>query len=162
MIAVISVHIFFGIQLTLENRSAKPDGYAVNTHLRSTFASRNMIWTGLILAAFILYHLLHFTAQVINPEISAQLNADSLGRPDVFRMVVLNFQNLFISLGYIFGMTALMLHLAHGMQSSFQTLGLGNETAQPITTKASSVAAFILFLGYISIPLVILMGIISV
>ncbi len=72
LLAMFSLHIFFGIQLTLENRTAKPQGYALNGNLQTTFASRNMIWTGLLIGAFVVYHLLHFTFQVTNPDISAR------------------------------------------------------------------------------------------
>src|SRR5208283_4092296 len=71
MLTLFSLHVFYGIQLALENRAAKPQGYAVNGNLQTTFAGRNMIWTGLLIAAFVVYHLLHFTFQVTNPDISA-------------------------------------------------------------------------------------------
>ena len=61
-------HVYLAIKLTLENSAAKPDGYAVKKTLKATFASKNMIWTGLAIVAFLLYHLLHFTVQVTNPE----------------------------------------------------------------------------------------------
>ena len=77
MLAVLSVHVFFGIQLTLENNEAKPLAYVCNRNLRATFASRNMIWTGTIIAVYLVYHLLHFTVQVINPEFSASQHADA-------------------------------------------------------------------------------------
>lgn len=155
------LHAIYGIQLTLENRTAKPRAYAVRKDLSTTFASKNMIWTGLLIAAFLIYHLLHFTLQVTNPEISADSNMDSMGRPDVFMMVVLSFQKLFISLIYILAMIALALHLSHGIQSFLQTLGLSNERIMPAVIKAGTVAAVILLLGYISIPIVIIMGIVK-
>lgn len=112
LVTMFLLHAIYGIQLTLENRAAKPRAYAVRKDLSTTFASKNMIWTGLLIAAFLIYHLLHFTFQVTNPEISAGRNPDELGRPDVFRMVVLSFQNFFISSMYILAMIALALHLS--------------------------------------------------
>jgi succinate dehydrogenase / fumarate reductase cytochrome b subunit len=159
MFAALSIHVFFSIALTLENRKAKPDAYAVNKSLRATFASKNMIWTGLIIGAFLLYHLLHFTFQVIDPGLSASMNADALGRPDVAGMVISGFRTFSAALIYITAMTALVLHLIHGIQSSFQTLGLNNESTMPAVTRAGSIAAIVLFLGYISIPVIILLGI---
>lgn len=161
MLTLFSVHVIIGIQLYLENRAAKPEAYAVQKRLSTTFAGKTMIWTGLLIASFLVYHLLHFTIQVINPELSAGANSDALGRPDVYRMVVMNFRNFFISSLYIVAMIALVLHLTHGIQSSFQTLGLNNDSTQPVITKAGSVAAYILFIGYISIPIVILIGLLK-
>jgi len=120
-----------------------------------------MIWTGTIIAIYLVYHLLHFTVQVINPEFSAIQHADALGRPDVYEMVVRNFQNFSISLVYIFAMTALALHLTHGIQSLFQTLGLHTEKAMPVIIKAGAITAIILSLGYISIPLLVLAGVLK-
>lgn len=161
LLTMFLLHAFFGIQLTLENRAAKPRAYAVKKYLQATFASENMIWSGLLIAAFIVYHLLHFTFQVTNPEISAGKNMDALGRPDVYNMVVLSFQNFFISLIYILAMIALAFHLTHGIQSFFQTLGLNNERTQPVIMKAGTVTAIFIFLGYISIPIVIIAGIVK-
>ena len=161
MLAVLSVHVFFGIQLTLENNEAKPLAYVCKRNLSATFASRNMIWTGTIIAIYLVYHLLHFTVQVINPEFSASQHADALGRPDVYEMVVRNFQNFSISLVYIFAMIALALHLTHGIQSLFQTLGLNNEKTMPLIIKVGAITAIILSLGYISIPVLVLAGILK-
>ncbi len=161
MVVLFSLHLFYGIQLTLENYRAKPKAYAVRKDLSTTFAGKSMIWTGLIIGGFLIYHLLHFTIQVTNPEISAGRNLDMAGRPDVFRMVVLSFQKALISFIYIGAMIALALHLTHGMQSFFQTLGLNNDRTLPVITKSGTLAAVIIFLGYIAIPLVILIGILK-
>lgn len=155
----LSIHVFFSITLTLENRKAKPDAYAVNRNLKATFASKNMIWTGLIIGAFLMYHLFHFTFQIINPTHSAGMNADALGRPDVAAMVISGLQVFSSSCIYMTAMVALALHLLHGIQSSFQTLGLNNDRTMPAIAKAGSVTAIVLFLGYISIPVIILLGI---
>jgi succinate dehydrogenase / fumarate reductase cytochrome b subunit len=161
MIVLFSFHVFFGVQLTLENNRAKPDSYTVKRSLKATFAGKSMIWTGAIIGAFLIYHLLQFTFQVTNPEISAARNFDAAGRPDVFRMVVLSLQNFTISLLYVIGMGALVLHLTHGIQSFFQTFGLNNDRTLPVISRAGMVMALIIFLGYISIPLVIFLRIVK-
>jgi succinate dehydrogenase / fumarate reductase cytochrome b subunit len=121
MSIILAFHIYLGIVLTLENWSAKPDTYAVTNRLSTTFAGRTMIWTGSVIGAFLIYHLLHFTVQIIDPGISALLNPDALGRPDVYQMVVRSLQNAGTAVLYLLSLTALMLHLSHGIQSSFQT-----------------------------------------
>ncbi len=159
MLMIFSLHIMIGIELYLENRKAKPEGYAVKQDLRATFASKNMLWTGLLTGAFLVYHLLHFTFQVINPEIAALRIHDAAGRPDVSGMVLQSFQNPAVSSVYIFAVIMLSLHLSHGIQSSFQTLGISNERTLPGIIKTGSVAALVLFLGYVSIPLLIFIGV---
>ncbi|HET6515798.1 MAG TPA: succinate dehydrogenase cytochrome b subunit [Thermodesulfovibrionales bacterium] len=155
MLTLLSLHLFFGIQLTLENRAAKSKSYVVQESLRATFAGKNMIWTGLLIGAFLVYHLLHFTFQVTNPEIAAIRHLDAAGRQDVFMMVVLSFQKSVISSLYVCGMAALGFHLGHGIQSFFQTLGLNNDRSLSLLEKGGTFAALLLFLGYISIPILI-------
>jgi succinate dehydrogenase / fumarate reductase cytochrome b subunit len=161
MVVLFLFHVVIGIKVYLENRTANPKQYAVQKRLSTTVAGKTMIWTGLVIGIFLIYHLLHFTVQVTHPEISAKMNMDSLGRPDVFTMVVLSFQKVFIAIVYVIAMIALALHLTHGIESSFQTLGLNNDRAQPVMTKAGSLAALILFIGYVSIPIVIVMGLLT-
>ena len=76
-------------------------------------------------------------------------------------MVVGSFQHLSVSLLYITGLGALLLHLSHGIQSSFQTWGLNNERTFPVITRGGTIAATVLFLGYIAIPIVIVTGILK-
>ena len=152
------LHTWYGIVLKLENKKAKPEDYAVTHYRTASFAGRTMIWTGIIIAAFIIYHLLHFTLQVINPDLSAIRNPDQLGRPDVFTMVVKNFEHAGIAALYIIGILALALHLLHGIESSIQTLGLNNDRTLPAVVKTGMIASVILFLGYAAIPVTILVG----
>ena len=161
LLAMFSLHIFYGIQLALENRTAKPQGYALKGNLQTTFAARNMIWTGLLMGAFLVYHLLHFTFQVTNPDIASGSHLDAMGRPDVFTMVVLSFRNFLISFVYICAMCALGLHLSHSIQSAFQTLGLNGEKTFPAIRKGGMLAAIIIFLGFVSFPVVILAGLLK-
>ena len=161
MIALFSLHLFFAIVLTLENSAARPQPYLVKKNLESTFAGRNMIWTGAVIGVFLFYHLLHFTFQVTNPAIAAVRHPDSLGRPDVFLMVARSFQNIGISTLYIVAVIALWLHLSHGIQSSFQTWGLNSDGSFPVVKGGSAAAAIILFIAYVAIPVVIVTGILK-
>lgn len=158
LVVMFGLHIFYGVQLTLENTEAKPKAYAVSKSLQSTFAGRNIIWTGLIIACFLAYHLLQFTFQVVDPQMSAGKNSDMLGRPDVFLMVVTALRKPAVSLVYIFAMLALGMHLMHGVQSAPQTVGLNNEKTLPVLIKAGIVAALLIFLGYTAIPTSVFAG----
>jgi len=158
MLVIVAVHIWFAIQLTIENRSGRPQQYAVKATQKTTFASENMIWTGLLLLAFIVYHLLHFTAKVM-PGMELVMNPE--GAVDVFAMVVSGFRNVFVSLIYVVAMITLFLHLSHGNQSLFQTLGLSNDRTLPVIVKAGTIAALVLFIGYVTVPLTIFLNILK-
>jgi succinate dehydrogenase / fumarate reductase cytochrome b subunit len=163
MFTIFVIHVYFGIVLTLENNAARPQAYEVKKSLRATFASRNMIWTGALIALFLVYHILHFTLHVANPELGAGVagNIDKLGRPDVFKMIVLSFKQIPISVVYIAAMIVLALHLTHGVQSIFQTLGINSDESLPIFEKLSTIASVVIFIGYASIPIVIMIGILN-
>lgn len=154
------VHIWYGIQLTIENRGGRPQQYAVKATQKASFASENMIWTGVLLLAFILYHLAHFTFQVISPDTAALSNLVN-GVPNVLGMVVSAFQNMMVTLIYSGAMLILFLHLSHGIQSFFQSMGWCNDRVQPFITKAGTLAALALFLGYAAVPLTILLRILK-
>jgi succinate dehydrogenase / fumarate reductase cytochrome b subunit len=155
MFSMLCLHVWLGIVITLENARAKPQTYAVTNRLSATFAGRNMIWTGAMIAAFLVYHLLHFTVQVLMPQSSALRNPDSLGRPDVFMMVVQSFRHVSIAAVYVLSVAALLLHLMHGIQSSIQTWGANNDRTMPLVRGGGTLAAVLLFLGYAAIPVVI-------
>jgi len=163
LLGLFGLHILFGIQLTLENRAARPIDYNQKKNIRTSFGAETMIYTGLAILAFAVYHLFHFTMHVTNPEISASvLPLDAVGRSDVFTMMVLSFQKFFISAVYVGAMVTLLLHLSHGVQSLFQTFGVLNGNTLPVMEKIARAAAIVIFVGFISIPVSILLGLINV
>jgi succinate dehydrogenase / fumarate reductase cytochrome b subunit len=145
------LHIILAIQLTLENNAAKPVKYAVSRSLRATFFSKNMIWTGLALGAFIVYHLIHFTFQVLG------VNAHDLG---VHGMVVAGLRGVGGAI-YVVAVLALFAHLIHGIQSLFQTSGLSNAIMLPRYGIVGKLLSAIFLIGFGSIPVVILVGILN-
>jgi succinate dehydrogenase / fumarate reductase cytochrome b subunit len=116
-----------------------------------------MIWTGVLLLAFIVGHLFHFTFQVISPDTAALTHLVD-GTPNVMGMVVSAFQNFFTALIYCGAMVVLFLHLSHGIQSFFQTMGWSNDRVQPFITKAGTVVALVLLVGYAAVPFFILVS----
>ena len=148
------VHVWFGIWLKLKAWAARPIRYRNASTVKATFASRTMIWTGLIIFTFLVYHLLHYTIRVTNPEFSTL--TDPLGRPDVFGMVVTGFSNPLISIFYIVAVGLLSYHLSHGVASMFQSLGLNTEKWQVRLHRIAWLFTIVLFLGYASIPAAIL------
>ena len=145
------VHVWFGIKLKLEAWAARPIGYQNKSTVKATLASRTMIWTGIIIFAFLVYHLLHYTVRVTNPEYASLV--DPLGRMDVYTMVIMGFSNTLVSIFYIIAVGLLSYHLSHGVASMFQSLGLNTEKWQERLHKIAWILTVILFLGYASIPL---------
>ncbi len=159
LIVIAILHIWFATKLKLENVAARPVPYAHKTWVEASLASRTMIWSGLLILAFIAYHLAHYTLHWTNPEYDKLV--DSLGRKDVFSMVVFGFKNYIISGIYIIMMFLLALHLSHGTKSMFQSMGWNNARWEPRLHKLAWAVATILFLGYISIPIAIMLGVIT-
>lgn len=159
MLVVVLLHIFLGIKLTLENWQARPTRYAVTTYRRSTFSSRTMVYTGLIVLAFIVYHLLHFTFLVTNPAVSHLV--DALGRHDVYFMVVKSFRNAGIVLAYVLALSALFLHLSHGISSLFQTMGLNTDRLLPKMETFGKGLALVLLVGFGLVPVAALIGVLA-
>jgi succinate dehydrogenase / fumarate reductase, cytochrome b subunit len=155
---MLCLHVIFAVLLTLENRTANPDKYAVKKMLKATFASETMIWTGLLLLAFIVYHLLQFTVRV-TPDIV--LGNDAKNRVDVFTMVFTSFRITPIVLVYVAAMVTLFLHLSHGIQSIFQTIGLNNDKTMPQFGALGTVLSALFLVGYSAIPVLILAGILA-
>lgn len=163
------LHIITSIKLKFENWGAKPTKYAVKKYLKVKFSSRTMIWTGLMVLCFVVYHLLHFTFRTTNPqhyypEFYQPHNAVSsviLERFDVYRMVVLGFKNPLISLVYIVGVIIVGFHLDHAIQSMFQTLGYNQKHYFPTIQKCSTGLAIIIVICLISIPISILLGLVG-
>src|SRR5580704_16494255 len=158
LIAAFLTHIVATIQLAQENRLAKPQKYAVTGYQRSTMASRTMIVSGLIVLCFVVYHLLQFTLQVTDPEFREV--HDSLGRHDVYRMLILGFRHPLVSLFYVIALFLLTTHLSHGFASVIQTLGINNRKVANLVSTGGQILAWVVFAGYISIPVTILLGII--
>lgn len=159
LLAAFVTHIVATIQLAHENRIAKPKKYALPAYQRSTIASRTMIISGLIVFCFVIYHLLQFTVHATNPEFS-KLD-DSLGRPDVYRMLILGFRQPFVSLFYVLGLFLLACHLSHGFASVTQTLGINNRKISRFISTGGQTLTWLIFAGYVSIPATILLGIIN-
>ena len=156
MLVAFALHIAFGIQLTLENKAATPEANVQVKRLKTGFGAETMIVSGLVMLAFVIYHLLHFTVRVTNPEIYVPLGGH--GMVDVYFMVVNGFKSVLPVIVYLAGMIFLFLHVSHGFQSLFQTLGLSNDKSLPATGMVSKLVGFVLLLGYIAIPLSIVFG----
>ena len=161
LLLMVGLHIWSAATLSAENKKARPIGYEAYQPIGSTYASRTMLMSGLIVLAFVIYHLLHYTVQVQSINLtgqSFQTFEDPEKRHDIFRMMVVGFSNPFVSGFYVIGMALLCLHLSHGTSSMFQSLGWKNEGYRTFLDKAARIIALLIFLGYVSIPVAILCG----
>lgn len=159
LIAVVIVHIVTSIQISADNRRARPVRYAQVHHQESTLSGRTMMLSGLMLLAFIVYHLLHFTFQIVHPEVAHLV--DAAGRHDVYTMVVESFRQPLITGVYVIAMVLLGMHLSHGIGSAFQTLGINTDGKDSKYIFVGRIVGLALALGYIAIPVSIFFGIIG-
>jgi succinate dehydrogenase / fumarate reductase cytochrome b subunit len=157
LLLTVLVHIYYTIRLAIENRRARPSRYRRKEIVKATLASRTMVMSGIILLAFIIFHLLHFTLRTTDPRF-ATLAMDPLGHYDVYSMMILGFLSPLVSGFYILAMFLLAFHLSHGSSSFFQSLGLTNQKLTPRLALAGRIFAWLLFFGYSSIPIAVLLG----
>jgi len=161
LLVMVGLHIWSAVKLSSENKAARPVAYASYNPTAASYASRTMIWSGFIILAFIIYHLLHFTVQVQSVNLVHKNFVDlhdSEHRHDVFAMLILGFRNPVVAGAYIFSMFLLFLHLSHGVQAMFSSLGWKSGTYAPLIARFAVVASWIIFLGYIIIPISVLLG----
>lgn len=151
LVGAVGLHVWAGVSLAWDNAMARPVGYRVVHHERSTYASRTMIWSGPILALFVIYHLLHLTTGTLHPDF---VPGDAYGN------FVTGFQSLPVSLVYVFAMLALGVHMYHGIWSMLQTLGLAHPRYNPLRHAFSGAITGIVILGNISFPVAVLLGVI--
>ena len=151
LLLAIALHIVATFQLALRSKAARPIGYSRRQAINSSYASRTMYWSGPIVLVFIIFHLLQFTAGYIHPH--AQFVAG-----DVYQNVVSGFQVWWVSAWYIFAICLLGLHLSHGLWSMFQSVGLAHPRISPYLRTAARAIAALIVLGYISIPISVLLG----
>lgn len=176
LLVAVVIHIWAAVVLTIENRNARGfSRYGVKNTIRATLASRTMRLTGVVVLAFLVYHLLHFTLGGVQKDaFKANLPAYTLTQDyhvagmsvvpagkqvaDVHSMMVHGFQNVPVSIFYIIAVGLLSYHLLHGVDSMFQTLGWRNHRWADGLRKIALLFALGYFVANASIPLAILTG----
>lgn len=162
LLVLVGLHIWSAIQLSVENKATRPVGYAgAPAAPAASYASRTMLMSGLIIAAFVIYHLLHYTAQVQAINLTGKdflALHDEKGRHDVYAMMVLGFQQPIVSGFYIVAMALLCLHLSHGVYAMFQSLGIKVGCCPCLPKCLAKWGAILIFAGYVSIPVAVLAG----
>ena len=152
LLTAVVLHITASVQLWLLQNEARPVKYVKKENLNSSYASRTMLWSGPIIGAFIIFHLLHFTLGSVHPNFDEH---------NVYNNVIIGFQQAPVSIFYIIAMTMLCFHLYHGLWSMFQSLGINHPRYTPLLKRFSAVFAFLIAVGNISIPVAVLAGILT-
>lgn len=155
LLAATVVHVVATISLTKANREARQDKYGMQKAQVSTKSSQIMIWSGLTILAFIVYHLLHFTVRVGNDYGTYKTVLHGETVHDVYRMVIAGFSWAPASIFYLVAMALLSSHLSHGFSSLFQTLGISTDKTEPLFKKAGYAFAGLIFAGNSAIVLAI-------
>jgi len=159
LLLMLVLHVWSAIKLSAENKAARPVAYANWNPTVASYASRTMLMSGLIVFAFIIYHLLHYTLVIKGINGSGQDFAgfmDPEKRHDIFKMMVTGFSIPWVSIFYIIGIGLLCLHLSHGVSAMFQSLGLKNKVYGPCLDSGARFIAWLIFIGYVSIPISVL------
>jgi succinate dehydrogenase / fumarate reductase cytochrome b subunit len=152
LLVTVIAHIVVTIQLYKLKNQARPVPYAKKDNAHSSPASRSMYLTGPMIAAFIVYHLLHLTLGAVHPQFS---------ETDVYSNVVYGFQQWPVAMAYVLAVGLLCLHLSHGISSMFQSLGIAHPRHTPRIKAAARTIALLYFIGYASIPFAALTGVLS-
>ena len=160
LLTIALLHVITAIQLVIRNRRARPVSYDNGKPpVASALSSRTAAISGTIILAFIIYHLLHFTVGVTNPDYLTL--RDPAGNHDVFQMVVQSFSNPIISVVYLISMALLCLHLSHGIGSMFQSLGIKNGAYDQAIRLTAKVGAAAIFVGNCAIVIAVMAGLVK-
>jgi succinate dehydrogenase / fumarate reductase cytochrome b subunit len=151
LLASVVLHITASVQLWLLKKKARPEAYVKKDDVPTSYAARTMIWSGPIIAVFVIFHVLHLTNGVIV----------AIDETNVRANVITGFQNPAIAIFYIIAMALLCMHLYHGLWSMFQSLGINHPRYTPILKKFAAVFAWFVAIGNISIPVSVMLGVLT-
>lgn len=153
LLVCVALHILAAAQLWWRNRQARPVAYSGRVWREADLAARTMVWSGPIIALFVLYHILHLTTHHVRP---AQVFEDNL-----FMTMVGGFQVPGVAALYIVAMVLLGFHLWHALWSWLQTLGLTHPHHDRAIRMAARVLTLVVVIGDISFPLSVQLGLVT-
>jgi len=146
------LHVIATIQLTKANRASREKRYECDTTVKASKASRTMIWSGLTILAFVIFHILHYTVRIDSALAELGNNGDA------YQMVIAGFQSILVSAFYIIAISLLCNHLSHGFSSIFQTLGLRTKNNAGLIDNLGKAYTLFIWVGFVSIPVSVLAG----
>jgi succinate dehydrogenase / fumarate reductase cytochrome b subunit len=146
------LHIVASVQLTALKKAARPIGYVKKKDVQASLASRTMMWSGPIILAFLIFHLLHLTWGAVHPNFQ-ELHP--------YENMVSGFRVIPVAIFYVIAVCMLGLHLYHGVWSMFQSVGVNHPRYTPMLKKFAAYASILLVIGFISIPIAVATGLVS-
>ena len=149
LLAAVVLHAVSAYQLTMISRRARPADYAVRSPQVTTLSAKTIRWGGVLLLAFIVFHLLHLTIGAVHPQFT-HLDPYNNIRTGLASPVVAGF--------YLLAMAALGLHLYHGTWAAFRTLGVARASTQPLKRRVALIVAIVVAGGFMAIPLAAMAG----
>jgi len=149
LLGSVILHVVAAIQLSLLKKKARPIEYQKKENVDSSLASRTMIWSGILVALFIVYHIMNLTLGAVGLPFE---------EGHVFDNAVATFRIPAISIAYIVAMVLLGFHLNHGVWSMFQSLGVSNPRYSARLKRFAAIFSVLVVLGFISIPIAVLAG----
>ncbi|HEY8165435.1 MAG TPA: succinate dehydrogenase cytochrome b subunit [Gemmatimonadaceae bacterium] len=154
LIVSLVLHVVAATQLTIQNRAARPIGYAKREAQVATLASRTMRAGGVLLLVFIIVHILHFTTGTLRP-------AGVFSTADVFGNIIASFRLWWVTLFYVVSMIALGAHLYHGAWSSVRSMGVTQPSDDPLQKRVSLVVALFIWAGFTAVPVAVFLRLIG-
>jgi succinate dehydrogenase / fumarate reductase cytochrome b subunit len=142
------LHVFSAYQLWRIKAEARPEAYVRKATIATSYAARTMIWSGPIVGAFLIYHILHFT--------TGQALGSAFIKGDVYHNVIAGFSNPAVSFFYIVANVLLAMHLYHGVWSMFQSLGVNHPRYTPILKTVAKIYGWAIGIGNVAMPLAVL------
>lgn len=160
LLACLLLHVWAAVLVVRRNRAARPVAYAVKVDQVTSYAARTMIWSGVLVLAFVIYHLLHFTIGAYDPAGSFG-RLDAAGRPDVYGMVIAGFRHVPTTVTYVIAQVLLCMHIHHGASSLVQSLGLRTRLTARCADRIGPALAIVILTGNLSMPLAIVTDLIG-
>ena len=159
MLAVVIAHIAMAVRLVLGNREARPRAYAIRVYGYTGIAARTMAISGVLIGVFLVFHLLHLTVGMVQPDLAVLV--DKAGQVDVYRRVVLGLDVPWVAGVYIVSVLLVGLHLQHAVASLVRTLGFSNAHFHHTIDTAGTVITVLVTLGFLAIPVGVLTGLLT-
>jgi succinate dehydrogenase / fumarate reductase cytochrome b subunit len=156
LLAALFVHVGAYVDLWMRRRRARKTRYKKYDPQVFSWTSRAMMWGGIAIFAFVIFHLLHLTTGDIQPDVAY---AFEQGNP--YDNAIAGFRVWWVTAFYMVGVVALGLHLYHGLWSALQTFGINNPTYNRYRRPTAGVIAVLITIGYLSIPLAVMAGVIG-
>jgi succinate dehydrogenase / fumarate reductase, cytochrome b subunit len=162
------LHLFLAVRLKMKAAAARPVGYYRMKAAQASPASTTMLWTGLVIGGFVVYHLAHFTFGWVHEVDNGRGGftnylalTDEQGRHDAYSMVIAGFSTWWIAAIYLVVQVLLFVHLSHGIASVLQTLGVVGKRFSPVAKLLAYATAGTILIGNYAIVIAVWAGVVK-